>query len=126
MIGGERGKGLTLYQHVKVWIQKMAESSNAKEEDREFGCKKAERGSMNLPARFSPLYPLLRLLGRHRARCLVSSCPTQPTSPMTRGPGSTRPSAWVKLLVTQRNKVKCSCGGCAQCEAVTLFLEPWL
>jgi hypothetical protein len=42
MIGGERGKGLTLYQHVKVWIQKMAESSNAKEEDREFGCKKAE------------------------------------------------------------------------------------
>jgi hypothetical protein len=34
----------------------------------------------------SLLYSLLRCLKKHRAWCLVSSPPAQPTLPMTRGP----------------------------------------
>jgi hypothetical protein len=60
---------------VVVWIWMIVGSLSAKEEDREFECKKANGEVIPIHLRDSFFNPLPRRSGKHHAWCLTSSPP---------------------------------------------------
>jgi hypothetical protein len=103
-------------------IRTMVESSSVEEEDREFDRERANEQVISTRLQDSPLYPLSRRLGKHRAWCLVLSLPTQPTPSMTRGPRVHLSDDMGKTTGNSNNKAKCPHKSRARHAAVVVIL----